>query len=126
MIKVVSFANKAVELAGHLHVPDDFRGDKKYPALVGVHPMGGVKEQTIGLYAKRLAAQGFVVVVYDSSYQGESGGEPRLLEDPTTRVEDARCAADFLGTLPYVDVERMGVFGRVTTMIRHYLFGWLS
>lgn len=111
MIKVVSFTNKAVELAGHLHVPDDFREDKKYPALVGVHPMGGVKEQTIGLYAKRLAAQGFVVVVYDSSHQGESGGEPRLLEDPTTRVEDARCAADFLATLPYVDVERMGVFG---------------
>ena len=24
------------------------------------------------------------------------------------------------------DVERQGVFGRVTTMIRHYLFGWLS
>ena len=24
------------------------------------------------------------------------------------------------------DVARMGVFGRVTTMIRHYLFGWLS
>jgi serine-type D-Ala-D-Ala carboxypeptidase (penicillin-binding protein 5/6) len=24
------------------------------------------------------------------------------------------------------DVPRMGVFGRVTTMIRHYLFGWLS
>jgi D-alanyl-D-alanine carboxypeptidase (penicillin-binding protein 5/6) len=25
-----------------------------------------------------------------------------------------------------VDVARMGVFGRVTTMIQHYLFGWLS
>ena len=24
------------------------------------------------------------------------------------------------------DVARMGVFGRVTTMIQHYLFGWLS
>ena len=24
------------------------------------------------------------------------------------------------------DVPRMGVFGRVTTMIQHYLFGWLS
>src|SRR6185295_3461775 len=58
-----------------------------------------------------LAAHGFVAVVYDSSYQGESGGEPRLLEDPSARVEDARCAADFLTTLPYVDVERMGVFG---------------
>ena len=111
MVKTISFANRSVELAGHLHLPDNFQKDKKYPALVGVHPAGGVKEQTIGLYAKRLAAHGFVVVVYDSSYQGASGGEPRLLEDPSTRVEDARCAADFLTTLPYVDAERMGVFG---------------
>jgi len=111
MVKTVSFKNKSIEVAAHLHLPDDFKEEKKYPALVGVHPAGGVKEQTIGLYAKRLAAHGFVVAVYDSSYQGASGGEPRLLEDPTTRVEDARCAADFLTTLPYVDVEKMGVFG---------------
>ena len=111
MVKTVSFNNKAVEIAGHLHLPDDFSEDKQYPALVGIHPAGGVKEQTIGTYAKRLSAHGFVTVVYDSSYQGESGGEPRLLEDPTTRVEDARCAADFLTTLPYVDADRMGVFG---------------
>ena len=111
MIKSISFANKAVNISGHLHLPDHFREDEKYPALVGIHPAGGVKEQTIGLYAERLATHGFVVVVYDSSYQGASGGEPRLLEDPATRVEDARCAADFLTTLPYVAVERMGVFG---------------
>ncbi len=111
MIKPVSFRNKAVEIAGHLHLPDDFSEDKTYPAIVGIHPAGGVKEQTIGLYAKRLAAHGFVTMVYDSSYQGASGGEPRLLEDPTTRVEDARCGADFLTTLPFVDTERMGVFG---------------
>ncbi|MDW3682759.1 alpha/beta hydrolase [Cupriavidus sp. CV2] len=111
MVKDTSFENRGVRIAAHLHVPDGFHDGKKYPALVGVHPAGGVKEQTIGLYARRLAAQGFVVVVYDSSYQGASGGEPRLLEDPTTRVEDARCAADFLTTLPFVDSERMGVFG---------------
>lgn len=111
MAKAISFTNNAVDIAGHLHVPDDFNENRKYPALVGIHPAGGVKEQTIGLYAKRLANLGFVVVVYDSSYQGASGGEPRLLEDPSTRVEDARCAADFLTTLPYVDIERMGVFG---------------
>ncbi|MFF3846456.1 alpha/beta hydrolase [Streptomyces sp. NPDC002328] len=111
MVKTVSFRNKAVEIAGHLHLPKNFSEDKKYPALVGIHPAGGVKEQTIGQYAERLAEHGFVTVVYDSSYQGASGGEPRLLEDPTTRVEDARCAADFLTTLPYVDSERMGVFG---------------
>jgi fermentation-respiration switch protein FrsA (DUF1100 family) len=111
MVKSVSFANKAVEISAHLHLPDNFQQDKKYPALVGIHPAGGVKEQTIGLYAKRLAAHGFLVLVYDSSYQGASGGEPRLLEDPSTRVEDARCAADYLTTLAYVDTERMGVFG---------------
>lgn len=111
MIKTVSFSNKAIELSGHLHLPDHFQEDKKYPALVGIHPAGGVKEQTIGLYAQKLAASGFVVVVFDSSYQGASGGEPRLLEDPSIRVEDARCAADFLTTLPYVDEARMGVFG---------------
>ncbi|HWT51866.1 MAG TPA: alpha/beta hydrolase [Caulobacter sp.] len=111
MVRAVSYRNRAVTIAAHLHLPDGFDEDGKYPALVGVHPAGGVKEQTIGLYASKLAAHGFVVLVYDSSYQGESGGEPRLLEDPATRVEDARCAADFLATLPYVDVERMGVYG---------------
>lgn len=111
MIQPVSFANKAIQISANLHLPPDFREDKKYPALVGIHPMGGVKEQTIGVYAAKLAAQGFVVVVYDSSYQGESGGEPRLLEDPAIRVEDARCATDFLTSLSYVDDTRMGVFG---------------
>ena len=111
MMRAVSFKNKAVDIAGHLHLPDDFSEDKRYPALVGIHPAGGVKEQTIGEYARRLAAHGFVAIVFDASYQGESGGEPRLLEEPTARVEDARCAADFLTTLPFVDPERMGVFG---------------
>ncbi|KAJ4983116.1 X-Pro dipeptidyl-peptidase protein [Stagonosporopsis vannaccii] len=111
MPKDVTFQNKGVRIAAHLHLPDNFQQYRKYPALVGIHPAGGVKEQTIGLYAQRLAVHGFVVLVYDSSYQGESGGEPRLLEDPTTRVEDARCAADYLTTQPFVDIERMAVFG---------------
>lgn len=111
MIEEVSFENRGIRLAGHLHLPDDLDRSRKYPAIVGVHPAGGVKEQTIGLYAARLAAHGFVVLVYDSTYQGASGGEPRLLEDPSTRVEDTRSAADFLTTLPFVDAARMGVFG---------------
>src|SRR5690349_19457186 len=48
MVRTVSFTNRAVEIAAHLHLPDDFTEDKQYPALVGVHPAGGVKEQTIG------------------------------------------------------------------------------
>ncbi|PJJ08322.1 hypothetical protein CLU83_1582 [Flavobacterium sp. 1] len=111
MIKSVNFKNRANTLAANLHLPEGFDENKKYPALVGIHPAGGVKEQTIGLYAEKLSKHGYVVLVYDSSYQGASEGEPRLLEDPAVRVEDARCAADFLATLPYVDTERMGVYG---------------
>jgi fermentation-respiration switch protein FrsA (DUF1100 family) len=111
MVKSVEFKNRANTLAANLHLPEGFDENKKYPALVGIHPAGGVKEQTIGLYAEKLSKHGYVVLVYDSSYQGASEGEPRLLEDPSVRVEDARCAADFLTTLPYVDTERMGVFG---------------
>ncbi|KAH6665314.1 Alpha/Beta hydrolase protein [Plectosphaerella plurivora] len=111
MAKNVIFKNRTVDLAGHLYLPDNLQEGQKYPALVGVHPAGGVKEQTIGVYAQQLAKHGFAVLVYDSTYQGASGGEPRLLEDPATRVEDARCAADFLTTQPFVDTDRMGVYG---------------
>jgi len=111
MVKSVNFKNRANTLAANLHFPEEFDESKKYPALVGIHPAGGVKEQTIGLYAEKLSKFGYIVLVYDSSYQGASEGEPRLLEDPAVRVEDARCAADFLTTLPYVDTERMGVYG---------------
>lgn len=111
MIQEVSFMHNQMKMAGHLHLPENFLEDQKYPALVGIHPAGGVKEQTVGLYANKLTEHGFVVIVYDASHQGLSEGEPRLLEDPSRRVEDARCAADFLMTLPYVDIERMGVHG---------------
>ncbi|KAL5331046.1 hypothetical protein ACEPPN_000575 [Leptodophora sp. 'Broadleaf-Isolate-01'] len=109
--KDATYQNRGVRIAAHLHLPDNFQEGQKYTALVGVHPAGGVKEQTIGHYAQKLAARGFVILVYDSTYQGASGGEPRLLEDPAMRVEDARCAADFLTTQPFVDTDRMGVYG---------------
>ena len=111
MMNTVSFKNRSIELAGHLHLPADFDEGRAYAALVCVHPGSSVKEQTAGLYAARMAELGFVALAFDASHQGESGGEPRFVEDPATRIEDIRCAVDFLTTLAYVDAHRIGVLG---------------
>jgi uncharacterized protein len=70
-----------------------------------------VKEQISAIYAERLSAKGFIALTFDPSYQGESGGEPRDLEDPAVRVEDIHCAVDHLATLSYVNDARIGLLG---------------
>lgn len=107
----VNFPNGPIRMAGNLFLPPEFDDQAVYPALVTVHPGGGVKEQTAGLYAARLAEQGFITLAFDALYQGESGGEPHHLEDPAARVEDIRAAVDYLQSLDYVDAERIGVWG---------------
>lgn len=107
----VWFRKANLRLAGDMYFPRDFDANKKYSAIVVVHPGGGVKEQTAGLYASKLAEKGFIALAYDAAYQGESEGEPRFLEDPASRVEDVRAAVDYFSTLPYVDMNRVGALG---------------
>lgn len=107
----VSFKNQAIDMAGNIYLPQGFDKARKHAAVVVVHPGGGVKEQAAGLYAQKLAQQGFVVLAFDASHQGASGGLPRFLEDPAKRVEDVRSAVDYLTTLAYVDANRIGALG---------------
>lgn len=107
----VYFKNGILKMAGEIHFPSDFDPNKKYASVVVSHPGNGVKEQVAGLYARKLAENGFIGLAFDASYQGESEGLPRYLDDPFNRVEDIRCAVDYLVTLPYIDENRIGAMG---------------
>jgi hypothetical protein len=107
----VTFPNQFTSMAGTLFAPPDMEKTKKYPALVVVHPFGGVKEQTAGIYAGKMAEKGYLTLAFDASHQGESGGYPRDTENPAERMEDIRCAIDYLTTLPMVDEDRIGLLG---------------
>ncbi|VFA41414.1 alpha/beta hydrolase [Chryseobacterium indologenes] len=110
-ISIKNGNGQGITLSAVIYFPEGFDQNKKYPSVVVSHPGGGVKEQTAGLYAKKLSENGLITIAYDASYQGESTGEPRQLENPYIRTEDVSAVIDYLTTLPYIDTENIGAMG---------------
>uniref|UniRef100_UPI00315831FA alpha/beta hydrolase n=1 Tax=Alteromonas sp. 009811495 TaxID=3002962 RepID=UPI00315831FA len=110
----VTFQNHNMNwpMAALVLYPDDFDQNSSYPTVISVHPFGSCKEQTSGtIYGKALVKAGYVVIAFDASFQGESGGTPRYIEDPSQRVEDISRAIDYAVSLPYVDSNRIAGIG---------------
>lgn len=101
-------------------LPPHFDAAKKYPVLLYVY--GGPGSQTVvnswGYYDyfwfEMLAQQGFIVVSVDNRGTGARG---ELFKKMTYKelgkyeTEDMITTARFLGTLPYVDKAKIGIFG---------------
>lgn len=110
-MKNISFKNRDIDVSGTIYFPKEFSAAETYPVIVLATPGSSVKEQIGAIYAEKIAERGFVTLTFDPSYQGESGGEPRDLEDPSVRVEDISCAVDYLMTQPFVAEGRVGLLG---------------
>ncbi|SHN24269.1 alpha/beta hydrolase [Gracilibacillus kekensis] len=109
--KKVKFHAHGLQIVAILNVPEHSGEKEQNPVIVCVHPGSSCKDQTAGIYADKLAELGYVTIVFDASYQGESEGKPRYAEYPAARVEDIRSVVDYLTTLDYVDENRIGVLG---------------
>jgi fermentation-respiration switch protein FrsA (DUF1100 family) len=110
-IHPVTYKLNGLDIAANVYTPANYDPKKTYPAVVVAHPNGGVKEQAAGLYAQRLAEQGYVTISMDAAYQGASGGQPRNVDKPAHRIEDIHGAADFITRYAGVDAGRLGLLG---------------
>lgn len=110
-IHPVKYKLNGLDIAANVYTPANYDPKKTYPAVVVAHPNGGVKEQVAGLYAQRLAEQGYITIAMDAAYQGGSGGKPRNVDNPAYRTEDIHRAADFITRYAGVDAERLALLG---------------
>lgn len=107
--KVTFVTRFGITLAADLYRPIHQKGE--LPALAVSGPFGAVKEQASGLYAQRLAEEGFITLAFDPSFTGESGGHPRNLASPDINTEDFSAAVDYLVSRDDVSADKIGIVG---------------
>ena len=110
-IHPVTYTIRDIVIAANVYTPPNYNPSKTYPAVVVAHPNGGVKEQVAGLYAQRLAEQGYITIAADAAYQGGSGGTPRYVDKPANRIADIYAMGNYIGRYAGVDPARIGLLG---------------
>jgi len=112
-IHPISYEINGLKIAANVYTPAGYDANKAkaYPAVCIAHPNGGVKEQVAGLFAQRLAENGYITIAADAAYQGGSEGAPRYTDDPANRVEDIHRMVDIISQYPGVDPDRIAALG---------------
>ncbi len=100
-------------IPAYLFAPLNKRGTKGHAAMIWVH--GGVHgdwTQSMLPFVKEAVDRGYVIITPD--YRGSTGyGETHYMaiDYGGNEVVDALSALEYLKTLPYVDMERVGMMG---------------
>ena len=109
-----------VELNAYKIMPFDYDPTKKYPVLVAIYGGPGSQEVTDSwggfnyMWYQLLAENGIMVVAVDNRGTGARGEEFKkmtYLELGKYETLDYIETAKYLGTLPYVNKDRIGIFG---------------
>jgi uncharacterized protein len=111
MRREVTFPSQGLTCAGWLYVPDGLRNGEECPAIVMAHGFSAVKEMYLSNFAERFEEAGFVVLVFDYRYFGDSEGEPRGRLIPAEQHEDYKNAITWVSQRPEVDPNRIGIWG---------------
>lgn len=106
----LSFVSEGVDCKGWLYVPEG-DGQSEKPAIVMAHGFGAVKEMQLKNFAEAFAEAGFVVMVFDYRFIGESEGEPRQHVIPLEQHKDYRNAISWISAHSQVDNNRIGLWG---------------
>ena len=112
--------SEEVELNGWIIKPADFDPEKKYPVLMYVY--GGPGAQTVRnswdgrnmFWYQHLAQKGCVIVSVDNRGTGARGAafqKCTYKELGKLETKDQIEAAKYLGNLPYIDEDRIGIWG---------------
>ena len=108
--KPIIFYSEGVRLVGDVYFPMDIESGERRAGIVLCHGYTGVKDLYLPDTARALTGEGYVVMTFDYKGWGDSGGSRSRLA-PYSRVADVQAAVTFLGTLPEVDPNRLGIYG---------------
>ncbi len=108
---------RGTKLNGWMMKPTDFQASKKYPVLMYQYSGPGSQE-VLDHYSVSwetyMASQGFIVVCVDGRGTGGRGAEFEkctYLNLGVKEAEDQVSAAKYVSELPYVDKNRIGIWG---------------
>lgn len=112
--------NEGLDLNAWMIKPSNFDEKKEYPLLMFVY--GGPGINTVNdswsygnyFWFQSLAQQGYIVVSVDArgtGYRGKDFKHSTYLQLGKYETEDQIAAAKKLGAMPYIDKNRIGIFG---------------